>query len=1000
MKNFLFFALLLLFCNNFIEAQQIPTNAGIPRPENVLVVYKVQSDPVDTLGAISDSVKEYYRLARGIPAVNICPLDSLTSQTYTSDGSTHRVIIAQNGDIIQDSTNATFWYGATRHAWKYFVDNIANPIRQHLINNNLQNQIRYIVLCKGVPFKIQAGGDWDHLGGNLTVDGLLCMLNTENFDALLDSLFLKIITNAEPIIENPYFNADKDFSLNHRFLTNRYDTLWNGFNVQLSYLVSHLDGLSFDIVKGIIDSSKNADTTGTATWVLDADDNYRAGHQDFFVDTKEKLEALGFNVNWNDDGNWTTHNNGPVIGYSSYGTHAEDGNCAFTDSNWVRDSLQYFQFAPGAVFNTLESYNGNSIGTLNWRWVKPCTPQNIHTQGLATQFTQIGGTGMMGHAWEPYLNGVIYNEFFMPAYAIGYNYVDAAYMGMAYLAWQNVIIGDPLTRIFPEQVTKILTQDSTITSGDFTGKLIVPEGITLTVPHLANVNFKKNASLQINGNLNIHPESEINFYGYSSLIFDTANVHISQGTFNFYNNSYLIANKLSIGSGEHLHFYNSSILYSDSITISAGATIILNDESIFSITHDFHSIGTASNKVIFNSNNVNSSINILDLLSTEILHTIINNIHFFSDANISSFASINIAHSEFNGMTNGLLIFNANDVEIEDVTFIGMNNSYAGIEIENSKNIIITDCEISNFKYGILYGQDISHDMDSLLDVKNNIITNCAEGIRIQSYNGEILQLSKNNFSSPLNESQTIAIHLENLSEVSIESNIIFDYDYGIFLSAVANAYISDNSIQILNNSEMIESGIFSSSSQGIYLLNFISGYKKGIDLGNSSPKIGQNIITDNKATGIFVSSGSFPDLSEGMIMKDEGPFKIPISGLNYIYENGGEYEEIEPFIGEEIHVFDAAINLQNGCNSIEDNRPHNPPTLNTETLLYCYHAVEAIKAENNYWGNHPEYGIDPSHRIVSDVDVVYQPFLEEPCIKTKDGNFCCYQKQRWHCCN
>lgn len=100
---------------------------------------------------------EYYQQARGIPEVNICPLNSLTSQTYTIDGSTHKVIIAQNGDIIQDSTNATFWHGASRHAWKYFIDNVANPIKQHLINHNLQNQIRYIVLCKGVPFNIQVG---------------------------------------------------------------------------------------------------------------------------------------------------------------------------------------------------------------------------------------------------------------------------------------------------------------------------------------------------------------------------------------------------------------------------------------------------------------------------------------------------------------------------------------------------------------------------------------------------------------------------------------------------------------------------------------------------------------------------------------------------------------------------------------------------------------------------------------------------------------------------
>lgn len=106
MVQILLFCFVCFFCLTKTDAQ---TYAGVPDSTHVLVVY-------NELDTTSVKVKNYYQLARGIPEVNICPLDSLTSQTITIDGSTHRVVIAQEGDIIQDSITAANWHGATRHA--------------------------------------------------------------------------------------------------------------------------------------------------------------------------------------------------------------------------------------------------------------------------------------------------------------------------------------------------------------------------------------------------------------------------------------------------------------------------------------------------------------------------------------------------------------------------------------------------------------------------------------------------------------------------------------------------------------------------------------------------------------------------------------------------------------------------------------------------------------------------------------------------------------------
>lgn len=129
--------LILFMCMTSVNAQ---TNANIPGPENVLVVYKIPSGSTDTLGLISDSVMNYYKTARGIPASNIIGLDNLSNHDITIDGVMHPVIIAEGGNIIRDELNHEWgtWY-ATQHAWKYFYQYIAAPIKEHIAANNLNS---------------------------------------------------------------------------------------------------------------------------------------------------------------------------------------------------------------------------------------------------------------------------------------------------------------------------------------------------------------------------------------------------------------------------------------------------------------------------------------------------------------------------------------------------------------------------------------------------------------------------------------------------------------------------------------------------------------------------------------------------------------------------------------------------------------------------------------------------------------------------------------------
>ena len=137
----------------------------------------------------------------------------------------------------------------------------------------------------------------------------------------------------------------------------------------------------FEIIKDIIDKSVDADKSVEAAWILDNDPasiSYVPVNSQFTT-AKSRLENYGFNVVYNNSDTWITHNtynDSPVMGYTSLGVHAQGSDTAY--QRYVKDSL-LFDYANGSVFNTYESFNCYSIGTL--RRV---------SQGVMTEFTMIG----------------------------------------------------------------------------------------------------------------------------------------------------------------------------------------------------------------------------------------------------------------------------------------------------------------------------------------------------------------------------------------------------------------------------------------------------------------------------------------------------------------------------------------------------------------------------------------------------------------------------------
>ena len=144
-----------------------------------------------------------------------------------------------------------------------------------------------------------------------------------------------------------------------------------------------------------------------------------------------------------------------AIAHACYGRYNNDGVNLPTDYilHGGPGGSPLFNLSNGAVFTAIESLNGvtlfSDVATSN-------------RQAKVIDFLEIGGTGVIGHAFEPVSDATIdnfyffYNLFsdikndqgdFQPDGIADMTFVEAAWTGIPYLSWSEVVIGDPLMRI-------------------------------------------------------------------------------------------------------------------------------------------------------------------------------------------------------------------------------------------------------------------------------------------------------------------------------------------------------------------------------------------------------------------------------------------------------------------------------------------------------------------------------------------------------------------------
>jgi uncharacterized protein (TIGR03790 family) len=324
-----------------------------------------------------------------------------------------------------------------------YISTIHNPVLKALVDRGLvnalsgkkdkfgritvsvmENPIRYMVLCYGVPSHIRNKpveeiDDIDQRRSTLTgvymslvdqfSEGLMAK-NEASVDGEL-ALVLKRDVPMNGFVPNPLFNrAPNEPS-------------------QDIIRVTRLDGPSPKAVLQMLENSRRGEAEGLKGRAYVDEDGRKGPFQegnDWMVRTALVFTTLGYDLDHDTDRQTIPADarfDAPVL-YA--GWYAANVTGPFT--------LPGFQFPPGAVAAHLHSFSAANIRSSTKGWVGP--------------FVERGVSATFGNVAEPYLTFTHRFDLFFAALGNGWTLADAAYFALPALSWQAVTIGDPLYRPF------------------------------------------------------------------------------------------------------------------------------------------------------------------------------------------------------------------------------------------------------------------------------------------------------------------------------------------------------------------------------------------------------------------------------------------------------------------------------------------------------------------------------------------------------------------------
>lgn len=247
------------------------------------------------------------------------------------------------------------------------------------------------------------------------------------------------------------------------------------------YLVCRLDGPSVQVVRSMISRAQNlVVNTSTAGIVLDTDgqpfdnesglgvpfDTSGSDYQNAYNLLAMDGRFLPQNINYNFFAGVPSFVVGPNIAYSG-GPLVFNRSLVYLGSFGANHSpftqpisttyAESFSYVPGAVFNSMESYNGRDFGG---RGIHPGVPQE-----QAADFLASGGTFAAANVWEPFTITVPRTRELIQRFLLSnLTWAEAAYSALPALSWQQIVVGDPLARV--TRTSEDINNDGKVTIDD------------------------------------------------------------------------------------------------------------------------------------------------------------------------------------------------------------------------------------------------------------------------------------------------------------------------------------------------------------------------------------------------------------------------------------------------------------------------------------------------------------------------------------------------------
>lgn len=260
----------------------------------------------------------------------------------------------------------------------------------------LGNRAKYLVICKGVPFRIS----------ELANDGEKKATQEHNNSACLDSELALVLAGEYPIM---------DFQLNRSFKTGIYSAFLN------QLIVSRLDGITYDDALNLAKSAIEAERLGVrGRAYVDKSKKYPEG--DKWLDNSAKiLTALGFDLSLDE-----------VPACMNY--LARFDAVAFYFGWYAGSPTAYFKRDDFKFVEGASGYHIYSFSASNLSNKKTWTP-NLISHKVASTF---------GYTDEPFLFATHHPDIYMLNLAKGKTAGESAFLAMPVFSWKSMFVGDPL----------------------------------------------------------------------------------------------------------------------------------------------------------------------------------------------------------------------------------------------------------------------------------------------------------------------------------------------------------------------------------------------------------------------------------------------------------------------------------------------------------------------------------------------------------------------------